>query len=143
MQVTLIPTDHITSVWPLVDQYMERAAQYTYGRYTVEDIKDSIVQYDHQLWVAFDDTRAIKGAVVTYIKQYPRKRFLDMVFVGGDDGMEWKDPMLTILRKWAADNHCDGIESSGRLGWSKIFKRDGYTPLWQSYELPLSGETEA
>ena len=72
------------------------------------------------------------------IKQYPRRRCLDMVFCAGDSGMEWKAPMLRILQQWAFDSGCDIIESSGRFGWAKIFKDDGYRPLWQVYELPVA-----
>jgi hypothetical protein len=63
---------------------------------------------------------------------------LDMVFCAGDEGMEWKTPMLKMLQHWAHDNDCERIESSGRIGWSKIFKDDGYKALWQVYELPVA-----
>jgi hypothetical protein len=117
---------------------MNRAAEYTVGRYDVDDIFDSVTQYNHQLWVAFDETKDIKGAVVTAIKQYPRKKYLDLVFIGGDDAIQWKDPMLKMLQHWAFDNECDGIESSGRMGWGRVFKDDGYKMLWQTYELPIA-----
>jgi hypothetical protein len=137
IRAALVSPDQVHIVWDQVVPYMERAAEYTYGRYELSDIKDVIEQYDHNLWIAFDD-KGLKGAVVTAFKHYPRKKYLDLVFVGGDEGLEWKDPMLKILQHWAYDNTCDGIESSGRLGWSKIFKDDGYKPLWQTYELPVA-----
>lgn len=141
IEVTLIPSEHATAFWPRIANHIERAAEYTYGRYTSDDILDSVTSYDHHLWVAFDpDTQVITGITITSIKQYPRKRCLDMVFCAGDEGMEWKAPMLSILRRWATDNHCDIIESSGRLGWSKIFRDDGYKALWQVYELPIDCE---
>lgn len=136
IQVSLVPSEHARLIWPRLTPHVDRAAEYTYGRYTADDILDSIESYDHHLWIAFED-QDIKGITITSIKQYPRKRCLDMVFCAGDDGMEWKAPMLGILQRWAADNHCDIIESSGRLGWSKIFKDDGYKALWQVYELPV------
>lgn len=137
MQVALIPTEQVYNVWSRTYPFMEKAAEYTYGRYLPEDILDSIVQYDHHLWLAFEG-EDIKGITVTRFAQYPRIRCLDMVFCAGDEGMEWKDPMLKILQHWAYDNHCDRIESSGRVGWAKIFKNDGYKALWQVYELPVA-----
>ena len=137
IRAALIPTDRINNVWEQVAPHMERAAEYTYGRYELSDIKDALDNYGHSLWIAFN-VRGLKGAVVTAFKQYPKKKYLDLVFIGGDEGLEWKDPMLTLLQHWAYDNQCDGIESSGRLGWSKIFKDDGYKPLWQTYELPVA-----
>lgn len=137
-KVTMVPQEHLEQLWPRIEHFMQRAADYTYGRYTVDDILKTVTDYGHTLWVAFND-KGFSGAVVTDFTDYPRKRYLDMVFVGGDDGLEWKDEMLVMLRRWAADNGCVGIESSGRLGWSKIFKDDGYKPLWQTYELPIDG----
>ena len=137
MQVSLIPTEHVADVWPRLTTHIDKVAEYTYGRYEPEDVLESITQYDHNLWLAFDG-EDIKGITVTSFKQYPRIKCLDMVFCAGDEGMEWKAPMLEMLQHWAYDNECDRIESSGRLGWSKIFKGDGYKALWHTYELPVA-----
>jgi hypothetical protein len=45
--------------------------------------------------------------------------------------------MLDVLRSWAKDNGCDGIEGAGRAGWRKVFERDGYKPIVQQFELGL------
>ena len=137
MQVSLIPKDHVPDVWEDIKPYIAKAAKYTYGRYTVDDILDNIIQYDRNLWMAFDDG-GVKGVIVTYFKTYPQKLYLDLEFCAGDEGLTWKAPMLKVLQHWAYDNGCDGIESSGRLGWAKILKADGYKPLWQTYELPVA-----
>ena len=138
MHVSLVPANHVEDVWPAVKPFMEQAAEYTHGRYDVEDIRDSVTQYDHHLWIVFDDSKVVKGAVVTMFKIYPKAKYLDLTFIGGFDGMEWKDDMLRVLQHWAYDNQCDGIESTGRLGWEKIFKGDGYKPLWQTFVLPVA-----
>ncbi len=138
-EITLVPEGHIMEAWPLAEPHLVRAAEYTYGRYDALDILDLLLNDHHQLWLTFND-QGIDGALVTVIKQYPKKRMLDLCFIGGDDGMAWKDKMLDILRRWAYDNSCDGIEACARLGWSKIFKADGYTPLWQKFELPVGEE---
>jgi hypothetical protein len=115
---------------------MERAAKYTYGRYTSDDIYDSVVEHNYQLWVAFDET-GIKGAVVTNIGIYPKRKLLTMAFCGGQDLKEWKDPMLSLLQRFAKDMGCDGIESTARAGWAKIFSNDGYKQHWVTFELPV------
>ena len=71
-QVSLVPPQMVEQVWPSVERYLADSAEYTYGRYTVDDIKDTITDYDHHLWIAFNDS-VIKGAVVTNIITYPRK----------------------------------------------------------------------
>lgn len=139
INVSLVPTEHLDGIWPSVEGFMERAAEYTFGRYTVEDIRESITNYDHHLWIAFNDT-GLKGVVVTNFVQYPRMRCLAMQFTAGDDLMLWKQPMLELLQKWAFDNNCDKIESSGRPGWPRVFKEDGCKVLWHTYELPVADE---
>jgi hypothetical protein len=135
--VSLVPTPHVRELWPRIRSHVERAAEYTHGRYTADDILTSITDYDHHLWIAFDNPSDIKGIVVTALKSYPRMRALDLVFIAGDNAIEWKDEMLHMLQCWAYDNDCDVVESSGRLGWGRALRDDGYKPLWQVYELPV------
>jgi hypothetical protein len=137
IKVSLVPLNHVHEVWEKVAGYLERAAAETNGRYTGADILGLIFDYEYPLWIAFDEDD-IKGAVVTCIVDYPRKKYLYLMFCGGVDGMEWKDQMLKVLQHWAFDSGCDGIEATGRLGWQKIFKDDGLKPIWQQFELPIA-----
>jgi hypothetical protein len=136
IQVSMVPREFVDSCWEQIEPYMEKAAKYTYGRYTCDDIYDSIKEHDYQLWVAFKDSK-IKGAVVTNIGVYPKRKLLTMAFCGGVELKEWKDPMLKLLQKFAKDMGCDGIESTARLGWAKVFQNDGYKQHWVTFELPL------
>lgn len=139
MQVTLVPLEYTEWVWPKIEDYMKGAADYTYGRFNVEDIKSEYIkkQGTQQLWVAYEDENNIYGAVVTEVNQYPRLRTLVMHFTGGKDLPKWKDDMLKLLRQFAADNGCDVIESYGRGGWAKVFQNDGYKKRFIFYELPV------
>ena len=137
MQVTLVPRSQVFAVWPKVRPHAVKAAEYTFGRFEPEDLLDAASAGQFDMWVVFEGQEAF-GVVFTGITQYPRKRCLDMTFIGGDEGMSWKDIMLDTLQRWARDNGCDSIESSGRAGWAKIFKGDGYKMLWQVYELPVA-----
>ena len=60
-----------------------------------------------------------------------------MAFCGGKELVKWKDQMLDLLRKWAKDNGCSGIEATGRRGWAKSLQSQGHKSLWESFELPL------
>ena len=136
-QITLVPPDGVGRVWPAVEPYVAKAVSYTDGRYEAFDVLHLLLTSDYHLWVAFCDD-GIKGAVVTRFIDYPRKRYLFLEFCGGVDGFQWKDKMLSVLRDWAKDNDCDGIEASGRDGWKKIFERDGYEPKLRNFELALN-----
>jgi hypothetical protein len=139
MQVTWVPTEHIEFVWPNIKEYMMGAAEFTFGRFTAEDIKNELLrrQGEQQLWIAFEDKDNFYGAVVTEVYQYPQMRALIMHFTGGKQLPKWKKPMLEILQQFAADNECDVIESYGRPGWAKVFKKDGYEQRFIFYELPV------
>jgi hypothetical protein len=140
MQVSLVPVEHIDGCWGKIESFIEKAAKYTYGRFTTGNIYDLVIDGEYQLWVAFDDT-GIKGAVVTNVVTYPQRKLLCMQFCGGVNLKEWKEPMLALLRRFARDIGCDGIESTGRPGWTKIFQNDGCKATWVTYELPLDMES--
>jgi hypothetical protein len=136
MEISIVPVEHIESVWPDIEQYMQGAAEYTYGRFTVEDIKQGVLTTPQQLWIAFDD-RKIYGAVVTEVSDYPQMKTLIMHFTGGIKLDEWKDKMLQMLQRFGKDCGCKIIESYGRPGWEKVFKDDGFKSRFVFYELPV------
>ena len=138
MKITLVPTEHIESVWPKVQSYMERAAKYTYGRFTAEDIKSELLKHSNvqQLWIAFEEGD-VYGAYVTEIVQYPRLKTCVIHFLGGKHFKKWGWLGLEILQKFAKEHECDVMESFGRPGWKKIWEKDGYKPRYTLYELPV------
>lgn len=133
-----VPIDHVLTVWPKVRGYIANATEHTHGRYEPEDILGLLLDDSHQLWIAIDGEEII-GCIVTTIVDYPRKRVLSCPFVTGDDFSRWKHPMLHLLRRWATDTNCEALESTARLGWARVFKDDGYTAMWQAFELPVDG----
>lgn len=140
IEVSLVPPQYVDTCWGKIQGFVEKAADYTYGRYTADNIYDMVKEGDYQLWIAFNGQ--IKGAVVTNIMTYPQRKLLSMQFCGGEELKEWKDPMLSLLRRFAKDTGCDGIESTARPGWAKIFQDDGYSANWVTFELPLETEKE-
>jgi hypothetical protein len=138
IEVSMVPKTYVDTCWDKVAPFMDKAADYTFGRYTADDIYDSIMDYDHILWVAFGGGK-IKGAVVTNTVTYPKRKLLCMSFCGGEDLHEWKAPMLELLQRYARDTGCDGIEATARRGWAKIFENDGFKGHWVTFELPIQG----
>jgi hypothetical protein len=136
MQVSVVLPEHIELVWPKIETYMIGAAQYTYNRFTADDIKKGLINSPQQLWIAYDEG-GIYGAVVTEVFSYPLMKALIMHFTGGKKLMRWKKPMLELLQRFAKDHGCSVIESYGRPGWEKVFKNDGYKEVFKFYELPV------
>lgn len=137
MEVSLVPKEYVEGCWDQIEGYLEGAAKYTFGRFTVQDIKDCITDYDYQLWIAYEDGK-IYGAVVTEFVHYPRCKMLSMQFCGGVELKRWKAPMLDILQRWARDTGCAAIEYTGRTGWVKIFKNDNCIKRFVTCELPTA-----
>jgi hypothetical protein len=136
VQISLVPTEHVTDVWPAVVDYVATALEYTHGRYEPEDTLQELLAGTQLLWIAFEGPH-IKGAVASRILQYPRKRFLDCPIVTGEEFSTWKAPMLEVLQRFARDNDCESIEATARIGWARVFKDDGYEALWQTFQLPV------
>ena len=139
MDIHPISRNDIDAVWPHIKEYVKGAADYTYGRFTANDIRTGLKTKNQQLWIALEDEKAL-GFVVTQISDYPQKRALIMHFTGGKQLPKWKDMMLEELQHFAYNNGCDVIESQGRKGWSKVFKEDGFKEQFMFYELPVKGE---
>jgi hypothetical protein len=136
MNVSLVPLDHYPLCFNVIHDYLDGAAKYTHGRYTVEDIKERLLKGDQQLWIAFEDT-TIYGCVVTEVITYPQMKTLMLHFTGGKEFNKWHKPILETLKLFAKENLCDAIEFFGRSGWAKLFKQDGYKPVFTFYELFL------
>jgi hypothetical protein len=138
IKATIVPSDYINVVWPSIKTYLKGAADYTYGRFDIEDIYAGLFTRPQQLWVAYDDSdNSVYGAVVTEVIEYPRMKALVMHFTGGEDLPKWKTEMLELLKEFAKSQQCSIIESYGRRGWSKVFKDDGYEERFTFYELPV------
>jgi hypothetical protein len=137
MQISFVPLEYIDAVWPQIETYLDGAARYTYGRFTVKDIKAGIETKPQQLWIAFEEDDTILGAVVTEILVYPQMKALVMHFTGGVELVKWKPDMLKVLQRFAKDNDCSVIESYGREGWGKVFQNDGFKSRFMFYELPV------
>ena len=136
IEVSAVPIEYVPECWPKVEAFLEGAAEYTHGRFTASNIYDRIVEDGYVLWVAFEGD-VIIGAVVTNVLDYPQKKVLAMPYCGGVELVKWKDPMLALLRKFAAQVGCQAIEATARKGWAKVFKDDGYKEQWVTFELPL------
>jgi hypothetical protein len=142
IEVSAVPKEYAERVWPEIETFASRAAKYSHGRYEAEDVLDLVLHHDYALWIAFEGHDII-GFVTTTFANYPRAKYLKVAFVGGKRGKDWKDPMMHLLRRWARDNECEGLEVGGRPGWARVYAQEGRTLLWDTFQLPLDDVKDA
>ncbi len=110
--------------WPLVEEYLNTALEYSLGEYSITDIKNACISKNMQLWVKLG--KETKGAFVTKIAKYPQKNLLIVILLGGDEFQEWRDEADALLNAFGKQNNCEYVELFGRKGWGKMLKDIDY-----------------
>jgi hypothetical protein len=110
--------------WPLVEEYLNTALEYSLGEYSIDDIKNACISKNMQLWVKIG--KQAKGAFVTKIAKYPQKNLLIVILLGGDEFQEWRDEADALLNAFGKQNNCEYVELFGRKGWGKMLKDINY-----------------
>ena len=110
--------------WPLVEEYLITALEYSLGEYSIGDIKNACISKNMQLWVKIG--KKTKGAFVTKIAKYPQKNLLIVILLGGDEFQEWRDEADALLNAFGKENNCEYVELFGRKGWGKMLKDIDY-----------------
>ena len=134
MKISLVPVDHIFTIWGEVREYLEPAVATAKGRWTMEHLAAALSTGRQQLWIAFDDESVIHGVLTTEIVQYPAKKCLAMHFLGGRDFDAWYGDLLKQLTRYGKDMDCDGIEGTARFGFWKFLQQDGFEKSAACYE---------
>lgn len=104
---------------------LKRSIKYCDGREDTDDLYWSISSGMAQLWIM-----AIGGEIVascvSELREYPLRKVLHAMFLGGDRMKEWLSVFVEKLKKFAEYNNADGIEFLGRPGWTKFLGEFGF-----------------
>ena len=119
-----IKGESVEAWWPLVEEYLNTALEYSLGEYSITDIKNACISKNMQLWVKLG--KETKGAFVTKIAKYPQKNLLIVILLGGDEFQEWRDEADALLNAFGKENNCEYVELFGRKGWGKMLKDIDY-----------------
>ena len=119
-----IKGESVEAWWPLVEEYLNTALEYSLGEYSITDIKNACISKNMQLWVKIG--KQAKGAFVTKIAKYPQKNLLIVILLGGDEFQEWRDEADALLNAFGKENNCEYVELFGRKGWGKMLKDIDY-----------------
>ena len=105
--------------------WIEAALEYANGTHLFEDIEEMLSRGVLQLWPT------PKGCIITEIIAFPRKRVVN-VFLGGGE-LEQIMEMHKDVIDWAKAQNCVALTMSGRFGWNKPLKAQGWQRQHASY----------
>ena len=108
---------------------LKKALAIAGNTHTIADVAQLLLDSRAQLWVDED------AIVVTEILQYPRKKVLRIWITTGE-----LEPCLKLIRrvlKWGKEEDCDFAVGTGRRGWLKPLRREGWTETLAVYEQEL------
>ena len=123
-----IRSENIEGWWPLVEEYLNAALKHGLGEYSTSDIKSACKSKNMQLWVNFD-REGVQGAFITKISNYPQKKILCVLLLGGNEFMKWRDEADALLNAFGKEHNCEYIELFGRKGWGKVLKDIDYKEI--------------
>lgn len=106
--------------------HLADAIELSRGRHDKESVLKDLAEGITQLWIAYDDFGSVDGALITRIEEYPGRKMMGFMFIGGKNIDDWSSQMLELLYKSAKDNKCDGCELVGRKGWERFLGRFGW-----------------
>ena len=132
--ITLVPSNHLHSLWFDVRDYLEPAVERSNGRWNLESLYAAIKDEYQHLWLAFDKDKNIDGVGTTEFIEYPCGMMLAVQFLGGSKFNNWCWDMMERFNSWATDNGCQGIEVTGRAGFGKWLEQDGYKRCFTVFE---------
>lgn len=137
--LSLVPTDKVKALWPIVAPLLAPAVKYTAGRSDLRALFEELSDQRQLLWVIRDDAaERIVAALTTREAHYARRKTLVVDFVGGKHMRDWVEMASGIFRAYARDAGLSGVEMLGRRGWSKVLKSCGWQQNWVILEVSVA-----
>jgi len=123
IEISVIPPSGIRDVWPHVVRYMEMALEHSSGQNSLDETYSDLLTGYQSLWVAMigneEERPEIIGAVTIRVIQYPGRKMLRGILLGGVKLNLWARKMDEVLTRYGRDNGCDGLQFIGRQAWAR------------------------
>jgi hypothetical protein len=129
---------HLTpKAWPLIEGWVAAALQSAKANQVPDEIREQLSKALLQLWLAWDPQagRAL-GCCITEIYDTANGRTCNLVVVAGSEFERWR-PLTETIKAWARANGCVRLEATGRAGWQRAVKADGWKAIRTTVEMEL------
>jgi hypothetical protein len=117
--VRLPPLDELVEHWPTVAAHLRRATVRT-GCYEPVDLLRLAMAGQVGIWVCEVDGE-IAAAIATEVRQFPRRRILEVMFGGGSRLKDWIAPLVAALDTHARELGCSHVATTARPGWLRAY----------------------
>jgi len=128
MIVKVVPVALVPQVWPMVEQFMENALDYSQGDYTVEHAK---VYLTEGLWtlIVSETESGINGAAAVQFFNRPNSRVAFIVAIGGKlcSNHDTYAQMSAIFKNFGATH----VEGAARESIARLWRRYGLTEKYR------------
>jgi hypothetical protein len=126
MIIRIPPIGEILNRWHEIEPLLQRATARTHGCYEPEDVLAMVFSGRGTMLLIEDQEGGdLLVVVVTEVRQHPRKRVIDVNFIGGvlsnDSGLrEWAPMLVERLEEMARQIGATLLSGVGRVGWARV-----------------------
>jgi len=117
--VRLPSFDEIVEHWSVIAPHLRKATVRT-GCYEPIDLLQLALAGQVGIWTC-EVGGNIVAAIATTVKQYPRKRILEILFCGGSQMREWIDVAVQKIDAHAHQCGCSHVSGIGRISWGRVW----------------------
>ena len=117
-RVFLIHPDHLDDSWQCAEKFILAALSRNHGEHGIEDLKAGAATGAMRLWVVMDDGCCV-GAAVTAVTSWPGAKALQVLYLGGEQMIEWYQVFDEQIEGYARAAGCQMIQFLGRKGWAR------------------------
>lgn len=124
LNVQSVPIQYIAQTWPLVEKFIENAAQWGGDDYTLEQVKVYLALGQWILLVVIDEQGKIHGAITISFINYPNDRVAFVTAIGGKfiSGKEQYEQFKNVLKGYGATK----IQGAARESVVRLWRRLGF-----------------
>ncbi len=113
-----VPQVAVPNAWPLVEHWIEEAAEGSRGKIVAGDILTALLGGFMHLWVV-RDRGLVTAVMVTEFLCFPQKKLCGIVIFMGEGLDKWLF-LKDVLEKWAWMQGCRGMRHIARKGWARV-----------------------
>jgi len=118
--VRLPPLDELARRWHEIEPLLLKATNIT-DCYTPVDVLRMSMAGRCGIWLC-EHKGELLSVIATEIREYPRRRVLEMMFCGGSGMRLWLDAAIKVFDEHARQAGCSHILCAGRPGWSRAWR---------------------